>query len=391
MTKESSSISRRRLLAQGGAALGVLALFDSALFGQVWGRSAGERVVPFLDPTPDPPQPALGELNSFSWDELSQWLTPNDDFFVVAHYDQPQIDAAAYRLEIGGLVREPASLSLDELRSLPRQEVTFTLECAGNNGFPWFVAGLGNARWAGTPLKPVLEKAGVLEEGIEVVFFGRDAGEEEFARQTVPQNFARSLSLEDALDPNLMLCYEMNGQPLPPAHGFPVRLIAPGWYGIANVKWLDRIEVWSRRYAGRFMARDYVTVREEPRGGGESVFTQKVVGRSLVKSVAAKVTEQDGRYRIYGAAWGAPIERVEVSLNSGPWQRATIDEGLEEEFAWKFWHYDWAHPSSGEHSLASRAIDRRGNVQPTSADPVIAKKLTYWESTGQITRRIQVS
>ena len=391
MSNETESLSRRRLLAQGGATLAVLHLFDSGLLAQVWSESAGEDLVPFLDQPPPPPQPALQEINKLNWQELSSWITANDGFFKVAHYDQPEIDADSYRLEITGLVRRRSSFSLSEIRSMPKREIVYTLECAGNNGFDWFTGGIGNARWAGTPLAPLLARAGVLDEAIEVVFYGADSGEEEFGRQKVPQSFARSMSIEDASDPELLLCYEMNGEPLPRGNGYPVRLIAPGWFGVANVKWLSRIELWSTRYAGRFMARDYVTVREEPRPGAQPVFTQKVVGRSLIKSVPAKVTRKDGRYRIYGAAWGAPIERVEVQIDGGAWQAATIDQGQGERYAWKFWHLDWHQPPAGEHTITCRAIDDKGLVQPTADDPVVAKRLTYWENNGQVTRRLSVS
>src|SRR5690606_26147543 len=136
--------------------------------------------------------------------------------------------------------------------------------------------------------------------------------------------FARSMSLEDAMSPYNLLCYEMNGEPLPTRHGFPLRLIAPGWYGIANIKWLERIEVRSRRLMNRFMARDYVTLRKEE-VDGEEVWSESSVGRSLLKSAPARVVHGDDGYRIEGAAWGRPIGAVEVQINDGPWQTAALD------------------------------------------------------------------
>jgi DMSO/TMAO reductase YedYZ molybdopterin-dependent catalytic subunit len=181
----------------------------------------------------------------------------------------------------------------------------------------------------------------------------------------------------------------MNGAPLPVANGFPLRLIAPRFYGIANVKWLTRIEVRDSRFLGPFMASRYVTVREEPRGG-DSVFMRTAVGKSLLKSMTAKVTRKDGAHRIYGAAWGAPVAHVEVRIDDGPWTRATIDRGQEHEFAWKFWHLDWKGPTPGEHRITSRAVDTSGRLQPAPEDWSIAKKHTYWEANGQITRRIRL-
>jgi DMSO/TMAO reductase YedYZ molybdopterin-dependent catalytic subunit len=169
-----------------------------------------------------------------------------------------------------------------------------------------------------------------------------------------------------------------------------LRLIAPGWYGIANVKWLKRIEVRPSRYMGRFMARDYVTIREEQRDG-EAAWIESSVGRSLLKSVPAKVTRSDGDYQIIGAAWGAPVAAVEVQIDGGPWRPATIDRSEEAEFAWKVWSLDWADASAGEHAITSRAIDTAGNVQPPMDDPLIAGKRTYWESNGQVTRRVRLA
>ena len=185
------------------------------------------------------------------------WITPNDKFFSISHFNRPIIDASNWKLEISGLVKKPLILTLDDIKARPRQEVTFTIECSGNHGFPDFIGGIGNARWAGTPLAPLLKEAGVLETGIEVVFWGTDVGEIELhdAIRDVKfkQNFARSMSLADAMDPKNILCYEMNGAPLPAPNGFPLRLIAPGWYGIANAKWLKRIDVRDRRFMSLLM------------------------------------------------------------------------------------------------------------------------------------------
>jgi DMSO/TMAO reductase YedYZ molybdopterin-dependent catalytic subunit len=203
--------------------------------------------------------------------------------------------------------------------------------------------------------------------------------------------FARSMSWAEATDPANLLCYEMNGKPLPAANGFPLRLIAPRWFGISNVKWLTRIEVLDSRFEGPLQAQRYLTVREVPRGDGTTVWTRTAVGKSLLKSAPARVAVQDGKYRIYGAAWGAPIARVEVKVDDGPWKAATIDKGAEHEFAWKFWHLDWAGATAGEHKITSRAIDKAGNVQPAQDDPFIAGKRTYWEANGQITRSIKIA
>ena len=230
----------------------------------------------------------------------------------------------------------------------------------------------------------------MLERGSEVVFWGADAGTETIREMKIPQHFARSMSLADAMSPNNLLCYEMNGTALPQPHGAPVRLIAPGWYGIANVKWLNRIEVRDTRFMGRFMARDYVTIREEQRNG-ETENVETSVGRTLLKSAPAKVTRKDGQYRIVGAAWGAPVAKVEVQVDGGPWRPATIDKSDQAKFAWTFWSVDWPNATPGEHTITSRAVDTQGNVQPAMDAPSIAKKKTYWESNGQVARRVRIA
>ena len=157
------------------------------------------------------------------------------------------------------------------------------------------------------------------------------------------------------------------GRP-PPEHGAPIRLLNPGWYGVANVKWLERIEVIDTRFAGHFMARDYVTIREEQRDG-QPVWVETLVGRALLKSAPARVTRKDGAYRIMGAAWGTPVASVEVQVDGGPWMPATIDEGLGSDFSWKFWSLSWPNAAPGEHAITSRATDTSGTVQPALTDP----------------------
>ncbi len=381
--------SRREFVLQGGAAFTGLTLISAPFLAQAFPTLKGEEVVPWLDQPPANPVPEVVR-NQLRWEDLDSWLTPNDRFFGVGHYNWPVVDEKAWTLEVTGLVKRPLTFTLSDLVARPRSEVTFTLECSGNHGFPWFTGGIGTAKWAGTPLAPILEQAQVLDQGIEVVFFGSDAGEEIVREIKMTQNFARSMSLADAMNPNNLLCYQMNGAQLPPAHGFPLRLIAPGWFGIANVKWLKRIEVRSNRFMNRFMARDYVTIREEQRDG-KTAWIESSVGRALLKSVPAKVTRSDGRYQIIGAAWGAPIASVEVQIDGGPWLPATIDRSEEAEFAWKVWSLDWTDAAPGEHAITSRAIDSAGNVQPAIDDPLIADKRTYWESNGQVTRRVRVA
>jgi DMSO/TMAO reductase YedYZ molybdopterin-dependent catalytic subunit len=373
-----------------GAAITGLSLFPFPWLAQAFQSQPGEKVLPWLDRPGESPIPDVVQ-NLLDWEKVDSWITPNEQFYSVAHFNRPVIAAEGWKLELSGLVDRPLTLTLDEIKARPRKALDFTVECSGNNGFDWFKGGIGNATWTGTSLASILEEAGVQEEGIEIVFHGRDAGDIEVRDIPMTQHFARSMSLEDAMNPDNLLVYEMNGEPLPQPNGFPLRLIAPGWYGIANVKWLDRIEVLSTRYMGHFMAREYVTIREEKRGG-ETVWTETSVGRTRLKSAPAKVTRrEDGRYRIMGAAWGAPIERVEVQIDGGAWQPAQLEGNQGDAYTWKFWYLDWDDPAAGEHDIASRAVDAEGNVQPAPTDPSIANKHTYWESNGQITRRVRIA
>jgi DMSO/TMAO reductase YedYZ molybdopterin-dependent catalytic subunit len=177
---ESTGLSRRDFLVKGGSALALLVMTDPVHFARLAGAAEDGRVIPFLDRPPAAPDAAVkayGELNRMDWQQLSEWITPNDQFFTVSHYNRPVIRPEEYRLEITGLIRQPKVYTLAELKRRPRQEVLFTIECAGNHGFDWFTGGIGTAKWAGTPLAPILQEAGLRPEGVEVVFFGADAGE----------------------------------------------------------------------------------------------------------------------------------------------------------------------------------------------------------------------
>ncbi len=369
-------------------ALAGLALLNSPL--RAFAQQDGVVVLPWLDQRDENPVPQV-IANQQVWEDLDSWITPNREFFSIAHYNRPEIDAANWQLEIGGLVNQPLTLTLDEIMALPKQALIFTLECSGNSGLPFFDTGIGNAQWAGTPLAALLERAGVLDSGREVVFYGADTGDETVGESTMQQqHFARSLSLEDAMNPANLLAYEMNGESLPQPNGFPLRLIAPGWFGIANVKWLERIEVWDTRLENRFMARDYVTRRNM--GSEDSpVWTESSVGRLLLKSAPGRVVQSGSTYRIDGAAWGGPIAAVEVSIDRGDWIPARLDNSQQSDYAWTFWSLDWPDAEAGEHSISSRAIDTAGNIQPATDHPLLANKTTYWESNGQITRIVKIT
>ena len=434
-------ISRRTLLKGGGAALGGLSVLRVAGSAHAFPGHPGQRdrmrrdddqpdsgqafvdpggdVIPWLDQPPPNPVPQITG-NLLQWESLDSFLTPADEFFYVQHYGLPGgLDEATWRVGIGGLVAHPQSLALADLKARPVHEVDFTLECSGNadTSSEFFFGGIGTARWGGARLAPLLEQAGIMDNATEVVFWGVDRGtvtirdnvgivsggrtgavtsdNEGGLDLTITEQFARSMSLDEALHRDNLLCYEMNGEALPAKNGFPVRLIAPGWYGVANVKWLTRIEVTDHRFAGRFMARDYVQVREEQRNG-QTLWTFATVSHERLKSAPAKVTRLGSQYFVVGVAWGAPIAKVEVRIDNGPWTQAKLfgqpPRGKRSRgYAWRFWTFNWGTPPSGEHQITSRAFDIDGNVQPAPDDPFLVSKRTYWESNGHISRRVLIS
>jgi DMSO/TMAO reductase YedYZ molybdopterin-dependent catalytic subunit len=379
----------RRQVVGSGLAAGAWAMLGVPLSALgVKEPVAGDELVPFLDVQPVNPQRPMT-----IWHELDSWLTPESEFFTVKHYPAPQpADPAAWKLSVGGLVERPVTLSLGDLKKRKRVEHIATLECSGNGASYGFMGAIGNARWVGTPLAPILKDCRLSDAAREIVFFGADRGKEKVRDQELEQSFARSLSREDASRPTVMLAYEMNGKPLSHEHGAPVRLVVPGWYGVAWVKWLDRIEAHDRRFMGRFMARDYVTIRGEPRGE-QIVWRETSVGPMRIKSIVARVIRRaDGTVEVLGAAWndGTPLKSVELKIDDGPWRTTRLSQDEKAPHAWTFWSLEWKGAAPGEHTLVSRAADAEGRVQPAADDPSIALKKTYWEANQQVIRRIRL-
>ena len=380
-------LSRRNMI-KGSVALAATALarYPLSSFGFPE-PEAGATLIPFLDQQPVSKDPML------RWEQLKSWITPNDQCFHVQHYGVPDFDVDQWRLEISGLVRSPKTLTLAELKSRRRKSVIATLECSGNSSSSGFAGAIGNVQWTGTPLAPLLRECGLLERGAEVVFFGNDEKIEKIRDKDYLQNFARSLSRDDAFRDDVLLAYEMNGLPLAKSHGAPLRLVVPGWFGIAWVKWLARIEVLDRRYMSKYMAREYVTIRGEEKDG-RATWRETSVGPIDLKSITARAARlASGTVRLTGAAWtdGTPLRAVELKIDDGPWRATQLDITQRAKYAWTFWSYDWKSPEPGEHTLVSRAIDAEGRVQPPPDDPGIKLKQTYWEANQQWPRKIRIS
>lgn len=387
--------ARRRLLqATGLTAAAVLAQMASPdfLFAN---QDDTEELVPFVN------MPRSGP-NMLDWETLDSWLTPQDQVFSVSHYDVPKVEAATFQLEVAGLVDKPRRIPLEQIKSLPAEEQLMTLECSGNGASKGFLGAVYNSRWKGTRLLPLLRECGVKPDAREVVFFGADKKEETLRKGTPRESsaevyFGRSLDWLELESLNPLLAYERNGEPLEQRNGAPLRLIVPGWYGIANVKWLRRIEVRDRRYMGRFMGRDYVTLRGERRGD-QIEYVETSVTRMNLKSIVARVTRRptiDGQIPVkaYGAVWndGTEIKQVEVRVDEGPWQAAQLDTEPRSKFSWTFFSIDLGKIKPGKHTVVSRAIDVNGRIQPAAGDDEIALKKTYWEAYQQWPREIEVS
>ena len=301
-------------------------------------------------------------------------LTPTGLHYLLVHFDIPFIDHQAWRLRIGGALDRSFELTLDEIKGLPRVSRPVTLECAGNGrarlsprpvSQPWLYEAIGTAEWTGTPLRPLLERAGLAADAVEVVFSGADRG----VQGGDEHDYQRSLTVADAMRDEVLLAYEMNGRPLEPQHGFPLRLVVPGWYGMTSVKWLTSMEAVTRPFTGYQQASGYV-YRDTPDGDGEPV--QRMRARALMVPpgipdfFSRSRLVEPGTTRLIGRAWSGlgRIERVEVGVD-GDWHEANLQPEIG-EFAWRGWTFDWgAHP--GEHRLSCRATDSAGNAQPTEA------------------------
>jgi DMSO/TMAO reductase YedYZ molybdopterin-dependent catalytic subunit len=297
--------------------------------------------------------------------------TPTGLHYLLVHWDIPDVEPETWQLRIGGFVRRPLQLGLADLAARPSRTLRVTMECAGNGrarltprpvSQPWLNEAVGTAEWRGTPLGPLLEEAGLLAEAREVVFTGADRG----VQGGVEQDYMRSLAVTEALRPEVLIATEMNGEPLQPQHGAPARLIVPGWYGMASVKWLMSVEVATEPFTGyqQTPAYRYQRDAEDP---GEPVTRIRVRALMVPPGIPDFFTRRRivdrGPVTIKGRAWSGhgAVERVEVSVD-GDWHDADL-EPSGEPFAWRGWSYSWsARP--GEHVLACRATDAAGHVQP---------------------------
>jgi DMSO/TMAO reductase YedYZ molybdopterin-dependent catalytic subunit len=313
---------------------------------------------------------------------LSQFITPNESFYVRCHFPIPEIATEDWRLKMEGEVEAPFALSYDELRGMESRTIAATLECAGNNriflepkvkGVQWGLGAVGNASWTGVPLSALLGRAKIKANAVEVILEGADEGEVDKSPKPAGKiSFCRSLPLSKA-QADVLLAYEMNGEKLSATHGFPLRAIVPGWYAMASVKWLRRIIVTDKPFNGFYQSLDYTYWDRSGALPTLAPLAEQQIKAEIARPENGEVVPANSIYRIHGAAWSgeADVTKVELSFDSGrAWNEAKL-LGEPVKNAWRLWEYEWRTPAEpGRSALLARATDSRGRVQPVerSAD-----------------------
>jgi len=378
----------RRDLIRGGTALA--SLTAAGLWNLLPALAQGEDVVAFTDlPANFTTSGRGGRSLDVRSVRKTTFITPTEDFYLVQHYGSMTVDPSTYKLRITGLVNKPMEISLPQLKLRSRTDITAAFECGGSSNAN-FNRLCGNAKWTGTSLSALLKEAGLKSTAREVVFFGADKGRENVTHGRggpfeVEQHFGRSMTTADAMRPEILIIWDMNGTALEPAHGAPIRLLVPGWYGVSNVKWLDHIHVQETRFMGRFMSRDYVTLSAQ-KVGDQTIWNETSVSRIRLKSVLARIVRDKARFTASGFVLndGTPLKSVEVKVDNNPWQLAKIDSGSS-QYSWKLFSYEWNNLGPGEHTIVSRATDINGLVQPEESE--LVEKKTMWENNGQFVRK----
>jgi DMSO/TMAO reductase YedYZ molybdopterin-dependent catalytic subunit len=315
-------------------------------------------------------------------DQVDSYLTPAELFYIRSHFKAPTVERASYRLRIDGAVRNPISLTYDELREMPSETRVATLECAGNgrvflvpqvSGAQWELGAVGNAEWTGVPLSALLERAGLEDDATEIVFEGADQGTP--AEPPIPPgpiSYARSLPRDKAMQQEVLIAYQMNGGDLPLHHGYPVRAIVPGHYGMASVKWLTRIEAVREPFRGYWQTSDY---GYWDRMDGNPV--RRALGEIALKSEITRprvyeILPPNQSYTVFGIAWAGETEATEIAVSTDGGQTWADAEFVDpsQRYAWRRWKFEWHTPKDpGQYTLLSRARGADGSFQPDKHDP----------------------
>ena len=317
----------------------------------------------------------LAQEERFYQEDVQLALRNRGMHYLLVHFDIPAVDDQGWRLRVGGLVSNSMRLTLEEIKKRPSTALAVTMECAGNGralvtpraiSQPWLVEAVGTAEWTGTPLRGLLEEAGVSDKAVDILFTGLDQG----IQGGKLHYYQRSLNIDEAVREEVLVAYQMNGEPLQPQHGYPLRLIVPGWYGMTSVKWLDRIEAIGEPFQGYQMIEAYRYSQWEGETG-DPVMLIKVRALMVPHGVPDFLTRtrlvEAGPVTLSGKAWAgrSGISRVEVSTDGGStWSDARLEEEVS-PYAWRGWSFDWA-AVPGSYTLCVRAADTAGNVQPVT-------------------------
>ena len=315
------------------------------------------------------------------FETTDNFITPTKSFYVRTHFPIPKIDRDAWWLHVEGEVEKPFAIDYEELLKLESLTVPVTLECAGNNrnflepkvkGVQWGLGAVGTAEWTGVPLSVLLNRAVVRSSAREVILEGADHGLLDDPKSPPGElRFSRSVSLEKARR-DVLLAYRMNGNDLPPEHGFPVRAIVPGWYAMASIKWLQRIIVTDQPFAGYYQTLDYSYWKRRGDVAELSPLTELQIKAEIAKPAQSDKVPANSTVRIHGAAWASDNEivRVDVSTDGGStWKEATL-LGHSKPNAWRFWEFNCKTPTaSGKQTIVARAVDSLGQTQPAHRDP----------------------
>jgi len=316
----------------------------------------------------------------FPMSELKGSITPTEQFFVRSHFAVPKIDRATWKLKIEGDVEKPLELSYDDILKLKSVTKPITLECAGNGrvfltpaarGLQWGFGGVSTGSWTGVEIATVLDKAGVKAGATEVIFVGADRGVIADPASPGPIAFDRTIPLEKVLKPECLLALQLNGEDLPPSHGFPLRGIIGGWYGMASIKWLSRIIVTSKPYAGFWQTMDYSYFKRRDGGLPQLTAVTAIEPKAVIAQPALSEAIPVGKaYRVHGAAWAGEkkVGKVEFSADGGKTWDAVKSKEQPSSLAWTLWDHSWTPAARGSASLLVRCTDEAGNRQPDQRD-----------------------
>jgi len=313
-------------------------------------------------------------------ENLGDFITPTKSFYVRNHFPVPKTDKNKWRLRIEGEVEKPFEINFDELTKLESTKIPATLECAGNGrsflepkvkGVQWGLGGVSNAEWTGISLSILLDRAGMKATGREMILEGADRGKLEDPKAPCGEiNFARSIPISKA--GSVVLAYKMNGEELPPEHGFPVRAVVPGWYAVASVKWLQRIIITDKPFNGYYQTLDYAFWKRDGEHARLTALSEMQTKAEILNPRENETVAANSNVGVCGAAWtgDGEITRVELSSDGGStWSEVKL-LGESKPNAWRLWEFNWKTPArAGKATLIARATDSNGRTQPLERDP----------------------